>query len=141
VVTSPTRQQGAVPVSLSVSARINSLRELLLLAAVGPLALVAATNLQLDAVANRFVNKLGVKGVNFRLSNLVDTVLKPAAGAGKVEINDLIVAIVALVMLGAIVSFLFGVLKTLGGRRGGLEAVGQVVFALIIAIAGLEVLA
>jgi hypothetical protein len=127
--------------SLSVSARINSLRELLLLAAVGPLALVAATNLQLDAVANRFVNKLGVKGVNFRLSNLVDTVLKPAAGAGKVEINDLIVAIVALVMLGAIVYFLFGVLKTLGGRRGGLEAVGQVVFALIIAIAGLEVLA
>jgi hypothetical protein len=127
--------------SLSVSARINSLRELLLLAAVGPLPLVAATNLQLDAVANRFVNKLGVKGVNFRLSNLVDTVLKPAAGAGKVEINDLIVAIVALVMLGAIVYFLFGVLKTLGGRRGGLEAVGQVVFALIIAIAGLEVLA
>jgi hypothetical protein len=127
--------------SLSVSARINSLRELLLLTAVGPLALVAATNLQLDAVANRFVNKLGVKGVNFRLSNLVDTVLKPAAGAGKVEINDLIVAIVALVMLGAIVYFLFGVLKTLGGRRGGLEAVGQVVFALIIAIAGLEVLA
>jgi hypothetical protein len=127
--------------SLSVSARINSLRELLLLAAVGPLAVVAATNLQPDAVANRFVNKLGVKGVNFRLSNLVDTVLKPAAGAGKVEINDLIVAIVALVMLGAIVYFLFGVLKTLGGRRGGLEAVGQVVFALIIAIAGLEVLA
>jgi hypothetical protein len=127
--------------SLSVSARTNSLRELLLLAAAGPLALIAATNLQLDAVANRFVNKLGVKGVNFRLSNLVDTVLKPAAGAGKVEINDLIVAIVALVMLGAIVYFLFGVLKTLGGRRGGLEAVGQVVFALIIAIAGLEVLA
>ena len=125
---------------LSVPARINSLRELLL-AAVGPLALLAATNFQLDAVANRFVNKLGVKGVNFRLSNLVDTVLKPAAGAGKVEINDLIVAIVALVMLGAIVYFLFGVLKTLGGRRGGLEAVGQVVFALIIAIAGLEVLA
>jgi Flp pilus assembly pilin Flp len=125
---------------LPVPARINSLREPLL-AAVGPLALLAATNSQLDAVANRFVNKLGVKGVNFRLSNLVDTVLKPAAGAGKVEINDLIVAIVALVMLGAIVYFLFGVLKTLGGRRGGLEAVGQVVFALIIAIAGLEVLA
>jgi hypothetical protein len=126
--------------SLSIPARINSLRELLL-TAVGPFALLAATNLQLEAVANRFVNKLGVKGVNFRLSNLVDTVLKPAAGAGKVEINDLIVAIVALVMLGAIVYFLFGVLKTLGGRRGGLEAVGQVVFALIIAIAGLEVLA
>jgi hypothetical protein len=126
--------------SRSIPARFNPLRELLL-AAAGPFALLAATALQLDAVANRFVNKLGVKGVNFRLSNLVDTVLKPAAGAGKVEINDLIVAIVALVMLGAIVYFLFGVLKTLGGRRGGLEAVGQVVFALIIAIAGLEVLA
>jgi hypothetical protein len=127
--------------NLSVRGRLRALRESLLLATVGPLAMLASTALQLDAVANRFVNKLGVKGVNFHLSNLVDTVLKPAAGAGKVEINDLIVAIVALVMLGAIVYFLFGVLKTLGGRRGGLEAVGQVVFALIIAIAGLEVLA
>ena len=127
--------------TLSVPGRLRALRESLLLATVGPLALLASTGLQLDAVANRFVNKLGVKGVNFQLSNLVDTVLKPAAGAGKVEINDLIVAIVALVMLGAIVYFLFGVLKTLGGRRGGVEAVGQVVFALIIAIAGLEVLA
>jgi hypothetical protein len=126
--------------SVPLLARVRSLCELRL-GTVGLLALIAATNPQLDAVANRFVNKLGVKGVNFRLSNLVDTVLKPAAGAGKVEINDLIVAIVALVMLGAIVYFLFGVLKTLGGRRGGLEAVGQVVFALIIAIAGLEVLA
>jgi hypothetical protein len=96
---------------------------------------------QPDAVANRFVDKLGVDGVDFRVSNLIDTVLKPAAGAGKVEINDLIVAIVALVLLGAIVYFLFGVLKTLGGRRGGVEMVGQVVFALIIGIAGLEVLA
>jgi hypothetical protein len=96
---------------------------------------------QPDAVANRFVDKLGVDGVNFKVSNLIDTVLKPAAGAGKVEINDLIVAIVALVLLGAIVYFLFGVLKTLGGRRGGVETVGQVVFALIIGIAGLEVLA
>ena len=126
--------------SVPLLARVRSLCELRL-GTVGLLALIAATNPQLDAVANRFVNKLGVKGVNFRLSNLVDTVLKPAAGAGKVEINDLIVAIVALVMLGAIVYFLFGVLKTLGGRRGGLEAIGQVVFALIIAIAGLEVLA
>jgi hypothetical protein len=126
--------------SVPVLARVRSLCELRL-GTVGLLAPIAATNLQLDAVANRFVNKLGVKGVNFRLSNLVDTVLKPAAGAGKVEINDLIVAIVALVMLGAVVFFLFGILKTLGGRRGGLEAVGQVVFALIIAIAGLEVLA
>lgn len=122
-------------------ARINLVRHLLLLAPVAPAAAIAAGGLRLDAVANRFVNKLGVKGVDFRLSGLVDTVLKPAGGAGKVEINNLIVAIVALVMLGAIVYFLFGVLKTLGGRRGGVEAVGQVVFALIIAIAGLEVLA
>jgi hypothetical protein len=95
---------------------------------------------QPQAVANRFVDKLGVEGVDFRVSRLIDTVLKPAAGAGKVEINDLIVAIVALVLLGAIVYFLFGILKTLGGRRGGVETVGQVVFALIIGIAGLEVL-
>jgi hypothetical protein len=112
----------------------------LLLVALTPLAVAAAPGLRLDAVANRFVNKLGVSDVDFRLSNLVDTVLKPAAGAGKVEINNLIIAIVALVMLGALVYFLFGILRTLGGRRGGIEAVGQVVFALIIGIAGLEVL-
>jgi hypothetical protein len=110
------------------------------LVALTPLAAAASAGLQLDAVANRFVNKLGVSDVDFRLSNLVDTVLKPAAGAGKVEINNLIIAIVALVMLGALVYFLFGILRTLGGRRGGIEAVGQVVFALIIGIAGLEVL-
>jgi hypothetical protein len=93
-----------------------------------------------DAVAHRFVNKLGVEGVDFRMSNLVDTVLRPAAGAGKVEINNLIVAMIALVLLGAIVYFLFGVLRTMGGRRGGVETLGQVVFALILGIAGLEVL-
>jgi hypothetical protein len=97
--------------------------------------------LQVDAVANRFVNKLGVDGVNFKLSSLIDTVLKPAAGAGKVEIKNLIVAVVALVLLGAIVYFLFSVLGTMSGRRGGLEGVGRVIFALIIGIAGLEVLA
>jgi hypothetical protein len=32
------------------------------------------------------------------------------------------------------------VLRTIGGRRGGVETVGQVVFALIIGIAGLEIL-
>jgi hypothetical protein len=113
---------------------------LLLLVALTPLAAAAAAGFQLHAVANRFVNKVGVDGVDFRLSNLIDTVLKPAAGAGKVEISNLIVAIVALVMLGALVYFMFGILRTLGGRRGGIEAVGQVVFALIIGIAGLEVL-
>jgi hypothetical protein len=133
--------KGPVLVYIRIPARLFSPGELPLAAAVPAVGMLAACRLQPDAVANRFVNKLGVRGVDFRLSNLVDTVLKPAAGAGKVEINDLIVAIVALVMLGAIVYFLFGVLKTLGGRRGGIEAVGQVVFALIVAIAGLEVLA
>lgn len=118
----------------------TALRDRLLLAALAPLALAASWGVQPSAVANRFVNKLGVDGVNFRLSNLVDTVLAPAAGAGKVEINQLIIAIVALVMLAAIVFFLFGILKTMGGRRGGIEAIGQVVFALIVGIAGLEVL-
>jgi hypothetical protein len=104
-------------------------------------ATIGASALQLDAVANRFVHKLGVDGVNFRVSSLIDTVLKPAAGAGKVEIKNLIVAVVALVLLGAVVYFLFSVLGTLSGRRGGIEGVGRVIFALIVGIAGLEVLA
>jgi hypothetical protein len=126
---------------MSISLRLPAaLRDRLLLVALTPLAAAATAGLQLEAVANRFVNKVGVDGVNFRLSNLIDTVLKPAAGAGKVEIRNLIVAIVALVMLGALVYFMFGILRTLGGRRGGIETVGQVVFALIVGIAGLEVL-
>jgi hypothetical protein len=126
---------------MNLSLRLpDSLRDRLVVVALTPVAAVSGAGPQLDAVANRFVNKLGVEGVDFRLSKLVDTVLKPAAGAGKVEINNLIIAIVALVMLGALVYFLFGILRTLGGRRGGIEAVGQVVFALIIGIAGLEVL-
>jgi hypothetical protein len=128
-------------VRLSCRPRLSRLGEALFTACLAPLTLAVTAGLQPDAVANRFVSKLGVKGVSFRLSSLVDTVLKPAAGAGKVEINNLIVAVIALVLLGAIVYFLLGVFRTLGGRRGGLEAVGQVVFALIIAIAGLEVLA
>jgi hypothetical protein len=126
---------------MSISLRLPAaLRDRLLLVALTPLASAVTAGLQLEAVANRFVNKVGVDGVNFRLSNLIDTVLKPAAGAGKVEIRNLIVAIVALVMLGALVYFMFGILRTLGGRRGGIETVGQVVFALIVGIAGLEVL-
>jgi hypothetical protein len=105
------------------------------------LASLAGGGVQLDAVANRFVNKLGVDGVNFKVSSLIDTVLKPAAGAGKVEIKNLVVAVVALVLLAAVVYFLFSVLGTMSGRRGGIEGVGRVVFALIIGIAGLEVLA
>jgi hypothetical protein len=125
---------------LSVSRILTAARERVLPAGAASLATLIASSVHPDAVANRFVDKLGVDGVDFRVSSLIDTVLKPAAGAGKVEINDLIVAIVALVLLGAIVYFLFGVLRTLGGRRGGVETIGQVVFALIIGIAGLEVL-
>jgi hypothetical protein len=116
------------------------LREWFVLLAGTPLIVLVLARLQPDAVANRFVNKVGIKGVNFRLSSLVDTVLKPAGGAGKVEIENLITALVAVVLLGAIVFFLFGIFKTASGRRGGIETVGQVVFALIIGIAGLEVL-
>jgi hypothetical protein len=125
---------------LSVSHILTAARERVLVAAAASPAPLLATSVHQNAVANRFVDKLGVDGVDFRVSSLIDTVLKPAAGAGKVEINDLIVAIVALVLLGAVVYFLLGVLRTIGGRRGGVETVGQVVFALIIGIAGLEVL-
>jgi hypothetical protein len=124
----------------TVRLKLTAARERALVVLAAPMAALLAITGQPDAVANRFVDKLGVDGVDFRVSRLIDTVLKPAAGAGKVEINNLIVAIVALVLLGAVVYFLFGVLKTLGGRRGGIETVGQVVFALIIGIAGLEVL-
>jgi hypothetical protein len=128
------------PMGLSVFGTLTAARERALAAAAGSQAPLVATSVHLDAVANRFVEKLGVEGVDFRVSSLIDTVLRPAAGAGKVEINNLIIAIVALVLLGAIVYFLLGVLRTLGGRRGGVETVGQVVFALIIGIAGLEIL-
>ena len=125
---------------LSLPVCLNVVGDRLLAAFALPVAPLVASSVQPLAVANRFVNKLGVEGVDFRVSRLVDTVLKPAAGAGKVEINNLIIAIVALVLLGAIVYVLFGVLRTMGGRRGGVETLGQVVFALIVGIAGLEVL-
>jgi hypothetical protein len=111
----------------------------LVLAATAAAALLAASQ-QPDAIANRLSRKLGV-GVEFRLTDLIDTVLKPASGAGKGEINDLAVAIVAILFIGTFVYFIFGLLRTLAGRRGGIETVGQVVFALLIGIAGLEVLA
>lgn len=129
---------------------LNALRErlvpALLCASAAIAAWPAAAGLQSQAVANRLITKLGVTDLagsqlKFGMSSLVDTVLKPAGGAGKAEISDLITAIVGLVLLGAIVYFLFGILKTVGGRRGGIEAVGQVIFALIVGIAGLEVLA
>jgi hypothetical protein len=124
----------------SLAAFKTRVRAWLPAAATAPLMPLFAFALRPDAVANRFVDRLGVDGVNFRMSSLIDTVLKPAAGAGEVEITNLLVAIIALVLLGAIVYFMFGVLRTIGGRRGGIETLGQVVFALIIGIAGLEVL-
>jgi hypothetical protein len=124
----------------SLAAFKTRVREWLPTAATAPLTPLFVFALRPDAVANRFVDKLGVDGVNFRMSSLIDTVLKPAAGAGKVEITNLIVAIIALVLLGAIVYFMLGVLRTIGGRRGGIETLGQVVFALIMGIAGLEIL-
>ena len=117
-----------------------ALRDRLALACLAPLALAAGWQLQLGAVANKFVEKLGVDGVRFGVKELVDTVLKPALGAGKPEIMTLIIAIVALVILAAIVYFIFAILQTMGGRRGGIEAIGRVVFALIVGIAFLEVL-
>ena len=124
----------------SLAAFMTRVREWLPAAATAPLMPPFVFALRPDAVANRFVDKLGVDGVNFRMSSLIDTVLKPAAGAGEVEITNLIVAIIALVLLGAIVYFMLGVLRTIGGRRGGIETLGQVVFALIFGIAGLEIL-
>ncbi len=109
-----------------------------------PLGLLAVVEAQANTVANRFTDKLGLVdggGVEFGITSLLDDVLAPADGAGKGEIKNLIIAIVALTVLGGIVYFLFGILKTMGGRRGGIETLGQVIFALIVGIAGLEILA
>lgn len=111
-----------------------------LLPAVVAVSALTAAGLRTDAVAQRFVDKLGVDGVSLRLSDLVATVLAPAEGAGQSEINRLIVAVVAIVLLGAFVYFLLAIFKTLGGRRGGVESILTVVFALVVGIAGLEVL-
>jgi len=111
-----------------------------LLPAVVAVSALTAAGLRTDAVAQRFVDKLGVDGVSLRLSDLVATVLAPAEGAGQSEINRLLVAVVAIVLLGAFVYFLLAIFKTLGGRRGGVESILTVVFALVVGIAGLEVL-
>ncbi len=104
---------------------------------------LATVNLQLGAVAEKLVAKLGVMEGNpdLGLLSLVGTILAPADGAGLAEISNLLKAIVALVLLGAFVYFLLAIFQTMGGRRGGVESVLQVVFALVIGIAGIEVLA
>ncbi|MDQ3710287.1 MAG: hypothetical protein M3387_13460 [Actinomycetota bacterium] len=104
---------------------------------------LATANLHTSAVAGKLVNKLGVMEgkPDLGLLSLVGTILKPADNAGRSEITTLIQATVALVLLGAFVFFLLAIFQTMGGRRGGVERVLTVVFALVIAVAGLEVLA
>jgi len=106
----------------------------------GLLCALGAASFQPDAVATKFVKKLGIGGLSFRLDNILNVVLKPAGGAGLPEIKDLVIAIVALIFLGAIVYFAFGILSTMGGRRGGIEKVGAVIFSLIFGIAALEII-
>lgn len=121
-------------------ARAVALRDWLIAASFLPVGVLIAANVHCEAVANKLVDRLGAKGVNWGIDSMIKTVLAPAQGAGEAKIKNIMLAIVALVLLGALVFFLFGVFRTLGGRRGGIEAVGQVLFAIILAIAGLEIL-
>jgi hypothetical protein len=95
---------------------------------------------RLDAVANKFAENLGATGIKFGMDSLITKALAPAGQAGHDKIRNLLLAAVAIVLLGGLVFFLLSVFRTLGGRRGGLEGVGQVLFAIILAIAGLEIL-
>lgn len=107
------------------------------------MAWLATMNLHLGAVAEKLVAKLGVMEgrPDLGLLSLVGTILEPADDAGRSEITTLIQAIVAVVLLGAFIYFLLAIFQTMGGRRGGVESILQVVFALVIGIAGIEVLA
>ncbi len=125
-----------VPCLSGLRARLGALS----LLPVGLLGALGALSFQPDAVATKFVQKIGVSGVDFKLDHLISIVLKPAGGAGQSAIRNLIIAIVALVLLGALVYFLFGILSTMGGHRGGIEKVGAVVFALVVGIAVLEII-
>ncbi len=123
--------------------RLSGVRPRLEALALVPAVLVAApaaVSFQPDAVATKFVNKLGIGGLSFKLDNILNVVLKPAGGAGLPEIKDLVIAIVALIFLGAIVYFAFGILSTMGGRRGGVEKVGAVIFSLVFGIAALSII-
>jgi hypothetical protein len=126
--------------SLLISTRVASLREWLIAASLVPLTLAVAAGVRLDAVATKFATELGTPEIKFEMNDLIDKALAPANGAGKEKIKGLIIASVALVLLGGLVFFLLSIFRTLGGRRGGLEGVGQVLFAIILAIAGLEIL-
>lgn len=128
-------------ISLAPMAALRRRLAALRLYAMGALvALATAAAMAPDAVATRFVEKLGVGGTDFRLSSLLKTALAPAEGAGESEIMNLLKATVAVVLLGAFVYFLVAIFKTVGGRRGGVESILTIVFALIVGIAGLEVL-
>ncbi len=111
------------------------------------LGLLALVGIQADAVANRFTQKLGLVGGEsigggpLNVTRLLNKVLEPAEGAGSRELKALIFALIALVVLGGIVYFVLAMIKLMGGKRGGLEGVGQVVVAFIVGIAVLEVLA
>lgn len=127
--------------SLPLSLRAESVRDWLTAACLIPMAALVIIETHVDAVANKLIQSLGVTNeVKWGLNGMIKTVLAPADGAGEQKIKNLLFAVIALVLLGAVVFFLFGVFRTLGGRRGGIEAVGQVLFAIILAIAGLEIL-
>ena len=126
--------------SLSITTRATSLREWLIAASLVPLTLAIVAGVRLDAVANKFADNLGANGIKFGMDSLITKALAPADGAGADKIRNLLIAAVAIVLLGGLVFFLLSVFRTLGGRRGGLEGVGQVLFAIILAIAGLEIL-
>ena len=127
--------------TVSAQSSVSRVRTSLLALSVTMMGALVMAGAQTEAIANRFVRKIGISGVSFNVDALLNTVLKPASGAGKTEIRNLIIAIIALVLLTAICVFAFGIMKMMGGRRGGIEAVGQVVFALIVGIAGFSVLA
>jgi hypothetical protein len=127
--------------SLPLSLRAVSPRDWLTAVSLIPLTAFVIVDTHVDAVANKLIQSLGVSNeVKWGLNGMIKTVLAPAEGAGEQKIKNLLFAVIALVLLGALVFFLFGVFRTLGGRRGGIESVGQVLFAIILAIAGLEIL-
>lgn len=104
-------------------------------------ALIVASLVVPQAVATKFVDKLGVVGLDFKVDSLLRSILAPADNAGKSDITSLITALIALVLLAAIVYFLLGLIRVLRGTRGGAEMVGQVVVALVMGIAVFQVLA
>lgn len=99
-----------------------------------------------DAVAGKVIDQIGLpkiagQGLKFDVNSLVTALLRPADGAGQSTVVSAIVAVFALLFLSAIVYFVFGLIQGLRGARGGIETAASVVAALVIAIAGFQVLA